>query len=114
MLSESEKRQLEADQAEHPVQVIEVHPGLPNRYRALVRDLRLELARRPDDRKAEVIASIRSSVGKIVVYPHDDPAGRDLELVGELAAVLAPVEKVASSMRGLVAEEGFEPPTHGL
>jgi DNA invertase Pin-like site-specific DNA recombinase len=110
---QSEKRRLEAEQAEHPVQVIEMHPGLPDRYRALVRDLRLELARRPHNRKAEVIASIRSLVGKIVVYPHND-LGRDLELVGELAAVLGPVEKVASSMRGLVAEEGFEPPTHGL
>jgi hypothetical protein len=111
---QTEKRVLEAEQAEHPSQVIEVHPALPDRYRAIVRDLRLELAQRPDARKAEVTASIRSLVGKTVVYPRNDPVGRDLELVGELAAVLGPVEKAASSMRGLVAEEGFEPPTHGL
>jgi hypothetical protein len=78
---QSEKRLLEAEDAEHKPQVIELHPSLPERYRALVRDLRLELAKRPDDRNAEVIASIRSLVGKIVVYPVMTPGGATSNLL---------------------------------
>src|SRR4029077_13494472 len=65
--------------------------------------------------KFEVIASVRSLVDKIVIYPRNDPQGRDLELVGQLAALLD-THKLSNrtSMRNVVAEDGFEPPTRVL
>ena len=68
--------------------VVEIHPGAAQRYRTIVRDLRAELAERSPQEKVEVIASVRSLVEKIVIYPRNDPQGRDLELVGQLAALL--------------------------
>jgi hypothetical protein len=52
-------------------------------------------------------------IEKIVIYPNNDPQGRDLELVGQLAALLG-TEELRNGMRRVVAEDGFEPPTHGL
>jgi hypothetical protein len=60
-----------------------------------------------------VVASVRALVEKIVIYPNNDPEGRDLELVGQLTALLG-TKKPRSGMREVVAEDGFEPPTHGL
>ena len=93
--------------------VIELHPGIADHYRTIVRDLRAALAERSPERKLEVVASVRSLVEKIVIYPNDDPQSRDLELVGQLAALLS-TEDLRNSMRRVVAEDGFEPPTHGL
>jgi site-specific DNA recombinase len=69
--------------------VIELHPGIADRYRTTVRDLRAALAERSPERKLEVVASVRSLVEKIVIYPNNDPQSRDLELVGQLAALLS-------------------------
>ena len=93
--------------------VIELHPGIADRYRTTVRDLRAALAERSPERKLEVVASVCSLVEKIVIYPNNDPQSRDLELVGQLAALLS-TEDLRNSMRRVVAEDGFEPPTHGL
>jgi site-specific DNA recombinase len=112
-------KELEAErgglqEAEGPLSgVIEVHPAVADHYRMIVRNLRAELAGRSRERKHEVVASIRNLVEKIVIYPNDDSRGRDLELVGQLAALLD-TEKSHNSMRRVVAEDGFEPPTHGL
>ncbi len=93
--------------------VIEIHPAVADHYRTIVRNLRTALAQRPPEQKREVVASVRSLIEKIVVYPNNDPQGRDLELVGQLAALLG-TQKLRNSMRRVVAEDGFEPPTHGL
>ena len=93
--------------------VIELHPGIADHYRTIVHDLRAALAERSPERKLEVVASVRSLVEKIVIYPNNDPQSRDLELVGQLAALLS-TEDLRNSMRRVVAEDGFEPPTHGL
>ena len=93
--------------------VIELHPGIADHYRTIVRDLRAALAERSPERKLEVVASVRSLVEKIVIYPNDDPQSRDLELVGQLAALLS-TEDLRNSMRRVVAEDGLEPPTRGL
>jgi site-specific DNA recombinase len=90
--------------------VVDIEPAVADHYRTIVRNLRAELAGRSRERKHEVVASIRNLVEKIVIYPNDDSRGRDLELVGQLAALL----DTENSMRRVVAEDGFEPPTHGL
>ena len=53
--------------------VIELHPGIADHYRTIVRDLRAALAERSPERKLEVVASVRSLVEKIVIYPNNDP-----------------------------------------
>ena len=92
--------------------VIKILPDLVGRYRTM-RDLRAALAERSAEQKFEVAASIRNLVEKIVIYPSKHPQGRDLELVGQLAALLHK-EAPRNGMRRVVAEDGFEPPTHGL
>ena len=92
---------------------MEIHPGVADHYTTIVRDLRAALAERSPEQKLEVVASVRSLVDKIVIYPNNDPQGRDLELVGQLAALLG-TEKLRNGVRRVVAEDGFEPPTHGL
>ena len=86
--------------------MIELHPGIADHYRTIVRDLRAALAERSPERKLEVVASVRSLVEKIVIYPNDDPQSRDLELVGQLAALLS-TEDPRNCMRRVVAEERF-------
>ena len=94
--------------------VIELHPGIADHYRTIVRDLRAALAERSPERKLEVVASVRSLVEKIVIYPNNDPQSRDLELVGQLAALLS-TEDPRNCMRRVVAEECYhERPRHQL
>jgi site-specific DNA recombinase len=93
--------------------VIEIYPAVADYYRTIARDLRAALAKRSPEQKREVVASVRSLVEKIVIYPNNDPEGRDLELVGQLAALFG-TAKLRSGMKRVVAEDGFEPPTHGL
>ena len=92
--------------------VIELHSGIADHYRTIVRDLRAALAERSPEQKLEVVAS-RSLVEKIVIYPNNDPQSRDLELVGQLAALLS-TEDLRNSMRRVVAEVGFESTTFRL
>jgi hypothetical protein len=110
---EAERAQLQDERQDVGSDVIEFRPGVTDRYKTIVRDLRAALAERPPEQKLEVVASVRSLVEKIVIYPNNDPQGRDLELTGQLAALLG-TEDLHCSMRTVVAEEGFEPPTHGL
>ena len=94
--------------------VIELHPGIADHYRTIVRDLRAALAERSPERKLEVVASVRSLVEKIVIYPNNDPQSRDLELVDQLAALLS-TEDPRNCMRRVVAEECYhERPRHQL
>jgi site-specific DNA recombinase len=94
-------------------EVIKIYPAIADHYRTIVRGLRATLAERSSEQKREVVAAVRTLVEKIVIYPNNDPEGRDLELVGQLAALLG-TKKPRNGMRGVVAEDGFEPPTHGL
>jgi site-specific DNA recombinase len=110
---ETERERLRADGRDAGSDVIQLHPGIADRYRAIARGLRAALAERSADRKHEAVALIRSMIEKIVIYPHNDQQGRDLELVGQLAALLGP-EDLHNGMRRAVAEDGFEPPTRGL
>jgi hypothetical protein len=111
---EEERTAIEAEAARQSPDVIEFHPALIEKYRRLVADLRTALAARDEESKAEIITSVRTLIDRVVVYPHDDPKGRDLELVGQLAGLMGTTGNPRSGMGALVAEEGLEPPTRGL
>lgn len=70
---EAERARLQELRVEAEPKVIELHPGVADRYRQIVHELRAALAERTQERKAEVIAAVRSLVDRLVVYPHNDP-----------------------------------------
>ena len=110
---ETERARLQNEGKGADSDVVEIHPAIADHYRTIVRDLRAALAERSPEQKREVVASVRSLVEKIVIYQNNDLHGRDIELVGQLAALLGK-DELRTSMRKVVAEEGLEPPTHGL
>ena len=109
---EAEEDRLRARQAAAPApDVVRLHPGVADRYRALVRDVRGILAAAGDTQASRAaIMAVRELVEAVVVYPEGDPAGRDLELTGQLAALLAGGERMGK----VVAGTGFEPVTFRL
>jgi hypothetical protein len=84
--------------------VVQIQPAVVDHYRTIVRNLRAKLSERLHEKKYEVVASIRNLVEKVVIYPNDDSQGRDLELIGQLAAMLDTASP-HNSMRRVVAEE---------
>ena len=61
--------------------------------------------------KQEVRDKIRSLIDKVIIYPKDDPSGRDIELVGDVEYLFLPN---VIGMKTLVAGAGFEPATFRL
>ena len=59
----------------------------------------------------EVVTKVRNLIDHVVVYPTDDPYGRDIELVGDLALLF---NHQFTNMVSLVAGVGFEPTTFRL
>jgi hypothetical protein len=113
---EAEESRLTAERDAAPnASTIALHPGMAERFRATVRDLRARLTKSGEGRTSEAIATVRSLIDRIVIYPRDDARG-DLELHGKLAAILQPEEmtKARKSMGSLVAGVGFEPTTFRL
>jgi hypothetical protein len=92
-------------------EVIEIHPAVANHYRTVVCNLRAELAERSSEQKREVVASVRALVEKIVIYPNNDPEDRDLELVGQLTALLG-TKKPRDGLRRVVAEDRYSRSAH--
>ncbi len=96
--------------------VIDLHPNLPELYRRTVDNLKSVLE--TDTIRDESRALVVQLVDRIVVTPANDGTLK-FELFGMLAPVLtqahengwaAPDDRVLT----VVAEEGLEPPTHGL
>jgi site-specific DNA recombinase len=111
---EAERTALRRQAAAGDAAAVTLHPSLAEHYRSLVAELRAGLAQRDHAAKAEVLTKVRALIDRIIIYPNDDPKGRDIELVGQLAALTGPAEKLSTSMGLMVAEEGLEPPTRGL
>lgn len=104
---EEEHRTLLAEGEATAAEVIEIRPDVAGRYRDLVRDLRRKLAARPASRKAEVVSEIRGLVDKIAIFPAGDPAGRDIELTGQLGLIAAGPQGFPHAGGQLVAEDRF-------
>jgi site-specific DNA recombinase len=92
-------------------QPLRLHAGLSNIYRAKVADLTTAL--NDPDLKTEAMAILRGLISEIRLVPTDD--GLAIELVGELAAILAlqkaktPRKDASAGSVTLVAGAGFEP-----
>jgi site-specific DNA recombinase len=117
---ETRKTELEADlaNADQAAPVL-LHPNLSDVYRNKVANLTEAL--NDHETKAEAITIIRSLLESIRLVPNAD-GSLDIELIGELAGLLAlgvsqneqSHPKVACCSRVLVAGAGFEPATFRL
>ena len=113
---EARKRDLEAVLKQPPAPRPRIHPNLADVYRKKVADLHSALNR--DDTRIEAAEILRTLIDEIRLIP--EGAQLQIELRGDLAAILGFAQKGHPGVRGagmkikLVAEEGFEPPTHGL
>lgn len=98
----AERAELEAQDEAAPV--IALHPGVASRYRIMIAGLRANLGALDEVGRAEILRQVRELVQRIVIYPHGDVEGRDIELVGELAGFLGPGAPVYRG-KAVVAEE---------
>jgi site-specific DNA recombinase len=99
-----------------PPNVIALHPAALKRYLAAVADLSAGLKDKKGNLDQGLAEPLRELVEKVIVHPVPPRAPPDLEIRGYLAALTEAPLPPSARMRGLlmVAEEGFEPPTHGL
>ena len=111
---EARKAELTALLAERPEEPLRLHPGLSEVYRAKVADLVSAL--NAEDTRPEATELLRGLLSEIRLIPEGD--GLALELIGELAALLALGEAQKPNARALgtgvgeitlVAGAGFEP-----
>ncbi|EYD75297.1 hypothetical protein Rumeso_03121 [Rubellimicrobium mesophilum DSM 19309] len=107
LLDAARKAEAAAAEATTDTEVVELHPRALDRYLAAIEDLAAHLA---TGEALEAVQVLRELVARVVVTP--EATATNVVVEGHLAAILG---KEASLYRGMVvAEEGFEPPTHGL
>ena len=115
---ERQKAEMASDLAEiEDPKVLDIHPNVAGVYRRKIENLE-EALRAPGDARLQAMATLRTLVDKIVLYPGEKRGEMEIEIQGELAAVLhfaggdpVPLEV---SMLKLVAGAGFEPATFRL
>ena len=96
--------------------VVEMHPNLPEQYQRRIQALQDALNREESRRKAATI--LRSLIDKIVLIPGEGRGKLDIELHGDIAALLHLLQQKGDTsshvMKWLVAGVGFEPTTFRL
>jgi site-specific DNA recombinase len=115
----SQQKALEAERADLPVEqdAVALHPTALQHYEMLVTDLQSVFGEGLTEANEEAAERIRNLVVKVTVGPTD--GGFSIKLQGRLALLMGapdlyPSMRLAGSGGSMVAEEGFEPPTHGL
>jgi site-specific DNA recombinase len=89
-----------------------VHPAIADSYLASLDRLEDALKGPEGPMEAEEFSAVRDLLEAITVTPDASSSKSTIEVTGDLARFLAP--SGTSSGGSVVAEEGFEPPTHGL
>lgn len=66
--------------------------------------------------KREVMTAVRELVEEIIIYPNEDPNGRDVELVGDIEGLFLPPDDRSDQFgrETMVPGGGIEPPTRGF
>jgi hypothetical protein len=114
-----EREHLKAERANLPEtnEVTELHPTVLGRYREQVAHLQETLAIGLAAGHNEAAAAVRDLLAAVTVRPGAGPGGLEVEVTGRLGPLLGE-EAYPNGIRtvwgSMVAEEGFEPPTHGL
>ena len=99
------------------INVVDMHPNLPEQYQKRINALQDALNREESRQKAATI--LRSLIDKIVLHPKEGRGNLDIELHGDIAAVLHLLQNKGGTSSGdvmnwLVAGVGFEPTTFRL
>lgn len=101
-----------------PIEAVELHPAALAAYTADLTALSGRLAEAQADPSSGLIEPLRRVVDAVLIHPTAGHQPIEIEIKGKLAALLGvsgqslpPSKKLAI---GMVAEEGFEPPTQGL
>jgi site-specific DNA recombinase len=98
--------------------VVALHPTVLARYEFQLSDLQDALSKGIRAGDSEAAEAIRELIDTVTVYRDSSRiGGLTVEIVGRLNALLgeqAYPNKVSGVWGKMVAEEGFEPPTHGL
>ena len=98
-----------------------IHPNMARRYQEEIRQLVTTI--NDEERRDEAIGLLRTLIDRIELVPNEGRSDLVINLYGALAGILAiamskekPLADNDSLLMGvkLVAEEGLEPPTHGL
>ena len=115
-----ESRKIEAELKAQPpsAELVALHPSVLARYEQQLVDLQNALAKGIRAGDSEGAEAIRELVDTVTVSRDASrPGGVIVEIAGRLNALLgeqAHPNKVRGVWGKMVAEEGFEPPTHGL
>jgi site-specific DNA recombinase len=118
-LNEERKRiSIELTTSEKPSEVVSLHPAVLARYEEQLVELRNALSKGIRAGDSDAAEAIRELIETVTVFrDHSRPGGVTVEIAGRLNALLgeqAYPNKVRGVWGKMVAEEGFEPPTHGL
>ena len=91
--------------------MLALHPAAAKRYAAKVVEIRAALTK-GDDAAQEAVMLVRGLIRAITVKPRTDGEPPQLEVTGDLAAMLEQHEN--STAMSMVAGPGLEPGTYGL
>ncbi len=111
---EAQCRAIEARMAHVPLhEIVSLHPQAAARYRQKVAEIHDALTR-GDAASAEAAALVREMITEIRIIPRGrgEPVG--IEIVGDLAALVALERAVNTVTASVVAGAGFEPATFRL
>jgi hypothetical protein len=98
------------------VNIVTLHPAAVDRYLSKVNDLSAALRSGSTLANSELTAPVRDLIEVAIVQPTPAGVAPDAEVRGRIAALLGLDVYPQGRMSGgkMVAEEGLEPPTHGL
>jgi site-specific DNA recombinase len=115
---EAERDEIEAAIADVAPAAVEFHPNAALAFQEKVRNLKRTLSEADGDSRVAAHEAIREIVEKVVVHPRGRYKPVEIEIYGQLAALLRISERAAADpleSRGvLVAGIGFEPMTFRL
>jgi site-specific DNA recombinase len=114
---EAERDEIERERTAVGAEPIEFHPNAANAYRQKIKSLKATLAKADDDSRDAAFQTIREIVEKIVIHPRGPYKPVEIEIHGQLAAILRISEVAADALESksvVVAGIGFEPMTFRL
>jgi site-specific DNA recombinase len=114
---EAEREEVERERTAIGVDPVEFHPNAANAYRDKIRSLKRTLAAAGDESRQAAFQGLREIIEKIVIHPGGRYEAVDLEIFGQLAAILKISEAAggaSESKRALVAGARFELATFRL
>ncbi len=114
---EAERDEIELERKAIGAEPIEFHPNAGNAYRLKIKSLKTWLAASGEEAQQAAFEGIREIVEKVVVHTHRAGEPVEIEVYGQLAAILRlsdTVNGAEESQGAMVAGIGFEPMTFRL